>query len=252
VTGGRAAAYLARALEEGVAVDRGAHAEGGEHREPLVGAALGLGKDRLATKDVREHIDARVEHLGRPKEALAYRNEWRRPERLAQPVVLPEGVPVAQQVLAHRALLGRRQGGEGRQHEELAHVVVLEPTHAHVIEQGEHWCGRVVGEKVDRLRGRNTLAWHRAGRGARVPRMTISGAHVSKMGSLASTALRLGLSSRCPPRAACARAIVATSARVLAGFACKAPHCTTPAECALPSKTSAPATWCSSDASAAK
>ena len=95
-----------------------------------------------------------VEHLGRPKEALAYRNEWRRPERLAQPVVLPEGVPVAQQVLAHRALLGRRQGGEGRQHEELAHVVVLEPTHAHVLEQGEHWCGRVVGEKVDRLRGR--------------------------------------------------------------------------------------------------
>ena len=113
VAGGRAAAYLARALEEGVAVDRGSHAEGGEHREPLVGAALGLGKDGLATKDVREHIDAWVEHLGRPKEAFAYRYEWRHPERLAQPVVLPEGMPVAQQVLAHRALFGQRQGGEG-------------------------------------------------------------------------------------------------------------------------------------------
>ena len=105
--------YLARALEEGVTVDGGSHAKGCKHREPLVGAALGLGKDGLAPEDIGEHIDARVEHLGGPKELLAYRHEGRRPERLAQPVVLPEGLPVAQQVLAHRALFGQRQGGEG-------------------------------------------------------------------------------------------------------------------------------------------
>ena len=57
--------HLARALEERLAVDGGLHAEGGQKREPLLAAALRVWKDLLPAKDVREHVDTRVEHLAR-------------------------------------------------------------------------------------------------------------------------------------------------------------------------------------------
>ena len=83
---------------------RDAPAKRGEHREPLLAAALGLGEDRLASKDVAEDVDARIEDLARAHELPADGYKRSLLEGGHKVVVLPKRLPVLEEVLALCAL----------------------------------------------------------------------------------------------------------------------------------------------------